>query len=195
MASLRLRSSVSWIPFGLLVMGAAACGPTYAPADDDSGAGGTDGTDDSSDGSDGAGGSSDGSGGDEGTGGDEPSGGSDSGGSDNSGGSESSGGSDGSGGGENACSENNECVAAADMDQPCYSAACAAPVAVTQSELERNPCLVRWEERSQTTIPEECAGSDKDMVCPAISCELPPPCVSASCSDLTGACEVELCPP
>jgi hypothetical protein len=187
MVSLRVgllvsRSLAAWVPFVLLVGGAAACGPTYTSSDDggsDDDSGGSDG----SDGADGTGGSTDGSGGKDGSGGDSDTGGSD-----------GSGGSDGAGGEAGMCSEDDRCVAAADFDQYCFSPDCAVPVAVSQSEVDRDPCLVPWEERHET-IPEECAGADDNMICPDIACEIPPPCASASCNDVTGECEILFCAP
>jgi hypothetical protein len=177
------------------VAAVAACSPAYVAADgdeDDSGGSSTDGSD-GSDGSDSSTGGADGS-----TGGDPGSGGSD----DESGGAPSSGGASGgstggsamgTGGDDATCSEDNECITAANFDDPCFSPGCSGPVAATESEVQRNPCLVPWEER-ESEPPEECAAHDPDVVCPA-ACEIPAPCVAARCVESTGECVIEICLP
>jgi len=179
------------------VLVAAACSPAQVAADGDTndsggfsadGGGGTDGSggSDGSGAEDGAGGSTSG-----GSGGEPASGGSagDSGGTSSSGG-----GSDGGTGGiDSACDQGEACVAAANFDDQCFSPGCSGPVAATAAEVEENPCLVPWEDR-EDAIPEQCAAHDSVVICPAI-CEVAPPCVGATCSELTGECTIEVCVP
>jgi hypothetical protein len=97
----------------------------------------------------------------------------------------------GTGGADASCDESEECIAAANFDDECFSPSCSAPVAATASEVEQSPCLVPWEDR-EDLIPEECAAHDSEVACPAI-CEIQPPCVDAACAPATGECVIEIC--
>lgn len=182
----RLRCSLAVWTLPLLLTGVlAACSPGFVGSDSQSdGTGG--GSDEGSGGSDGTGGS-DGDGGS-----DSETGGSSSGGSEpGSGGANSGSGGSNTGGAASSCSDGDVCIAAANFDDECFNPECSSPIAATESEVARDPCLVPWEERT-TSIPEECAASSPASACPAI-CEVQPPCVSASC--YLGRCEVDVCLP
>lgn len=108
------------------------------------------------------------------------------GGQSNSGGS----GSGGSSGGtpvDTACVVDNDCAAAVDMANPCFSASCSGPVPAALSSVQSEVCLVLWEDRNDAR-PEQCE-TDEPATCPA-SCAQPPTCITPFCS--SGECQLDL---
>lgn len=128
---------------------------------------------------------SQGSGEDNGSGGTDPGSGgaTGSGGGTASGGNPSTGGNAGGGAPQDFCSAPSDCVVVMDTSKPCYSASCSEPEVATVAEVEANPCLVLWENRSDP-IPPGCF-YERDIACPAV-CALQPACVAADCVE--GSC-------
>ncbi len=87
-----------------------------------------------------------------------------------------------------SCSVDGDCVAVLDAQSPCYSPECSVPFGASLSDVERNPCLVLWDQR-RAGIPAGCgAVGGEDIACPE-SCIEAPLCVVPQCR--AGTCVVE----
>ncbi len=100
------------------------------------------------------------------------------------------GGSDSGGSGGTAsraeCTRNDDCVAAANFDDPCFTPSCSSPVARREDDVATDPCLVPWDDRAEP-VPEQCGQGE--VACPAI-CAEQPACIAPRCDD--GVCKLAL---
>jgi hypothetical protein len=77
------------------------------------------------------------------------------------------------------CLIHEECLAVADMSDPCFTPHCSFPVAASYADVAKNPCLVPWDERFNGP-PADCSPPAFDINCHA-DCAMPPLCVSSTC--------------